>query len=196
MKSTKGLTSNEFLIKDLTGTSGRLDIICRCLLATFSFGYYDIFFHTVLCGPPSPPKSVEFIGNLMEPLPSDELGVAKLFQILLNSQDTEQLKGIVLAKKSFFQLASELAQEGILFLLRETAVPFQEQLRQLDSSKAENQSLSFILGDHVDLTYQECEFLIENLGATGVSLGPQSYLASHCIIYVLMELKKRNFLPS
>ena len=69
-------------------------------------------------------------------------------------------------------------------------------MRQLDSSKAENQSLSFILGDHVDLTYQECEFLIENLGATGVSLGPQSYLASHCIIYVLMELKKRNFLPS
>jgi len=196
VKSTRGITSNKFSIKDLAGTSGRLDIICRCLLATVSFGYQNIFFHTVLYGPPSPPKSIEFIGNIIKPLPSDEIRVAKLFQTLLNPQNTAQIKGIIVRNKSFAQIASELAQDGQLLLLQEKGLQLWEQLSKLDEPQFENQSLSFVLGDHVDLTSQEIEFLIEQLRAIPVSLGTQSYLASHCIIYSLIELKKRGFLPT
>ena len=132
----------------------------------------------------------------MSPLPADELRVAKLFQTLLDPQNTVQTDGITIANKSFAQVASELAQDGLLFLLQENALQLREQLPQFNDPQFENQSLSFVLGDHVDLTSQETEFLTNQLGAIAVGLGPQSYLASHCIIYVLMELQKMNLIPT
>lgn len=132
----------------------------------------------------------------MNSLPFDEIRIAKLFQSLLNPQNPTQIKGITIGNKSFIQVASELAEEGILFLLQESALQFQEQLPKFNDSQFESQSLSFVLGDHVDLTNQETEFLSQKLGAIAISLGPQSYLASHCILYVLIELKKRNLLST
>jgi tRNA (pseudouridine54-N1)-methyltransferase len=193
VKSTKGVTSPKFLIRDLAGTSGRLDIICRCLLGAFSFGYQDIFFHTVLNGPPAPPKAIEFFGNFLEPLPSDEIGVAKLFQALLVPQIGEYSKGIRVTSASFLEVSSALAQQGPLFLLQEKVAPLRERLATFAKSKAALESVSFVLGDHLDLTEEENRFLKEELEAIPVSLGAESYLASHCIVFVLMELQKFNF---
>jgi tRNA (pseudouridine54-N1)-methyltransferase len=43
--------------------------------------------------------------------------------------------------------------------------------------------LAFILGDHVGMTPEE-ESLIEQAGATVVSVGPTSLHADHCIVIV------------
>jgi tRNA (pseudouridine54-N1)-methyltransferase len=184
------------LIRDLTGTSGRLDIICRCLLGAFSFGYQNTFFHTVLNGPPIPPKAVEFIGNFLDPLPPDEIGVAKLFQALLMPLDSNHYKGILLTTKSFLEVSSALAQQGPLFLLQENAAPLRDQLEPFAKSESAFESVTFVLGDHFDLTKEENRFLLEELEAIPVSLGAESYLASHCIVFVMMELKKLKFLSS
>lgn len=193
MKSTNGITSHKFLIKDLTGTSGRLDIIFRCILAAFSFGKGNIFFHTVLCGPPNPPKSLEFIGNQLDALPIDEIRMAKQFQNLLDSNQKDHVKGITLATKSFLNLASELAQKGPLLLLQENSLPIWEYLNEIKEKKTKISSLIFVLSDHIDLDPDEKEFLMKQLGAIPVGLGSQSYLASHCITFLLMELKKYEF---
>ncbi|NVM30084.1 MAG: hypothetical protein HWN65_14670 [Candidatus Helarchaeota archaeon] len=193
VKSTKGVTSNKFLIKDLTGTSGRLDIIFRCLLAAFSFGSRNIFFHAVLNGPPNPPKALTFNGNRVGELPIDEIGMAHLFQTLLDPTKPLQKEGITLVHRSFLDLASELAQEGPVFLLKENFPPFKESLVDLQKEKHAIHSIIFILSDHIDLEPQEEEFLINKLQATRVNLGSRSYLASHSIIFLLMKLGKLKF---
>ena len=186
VKSTKGVTTNKFLIKDLTGTSGRLDIIFRCIQATFSFGYKNIIFHTVLCGPPNPPKSLDFIGNQLKDLPLDEIRMARLFQGILKGS---QFEGISITDKSFLQLASELTQIGPIVLLQEDSLPYSDYLNELNKVKENIESLTFILSDHIDLEPSEKDLLRNKLGATLISLGSESYLASHCIIFLLMKLK-------
>ena len=181
------------MIKDLTGTTGRLDIIFRCILAAFSFGKHDIIFQTVLNGPPDPPKSIEFNGNRLNELPTDEIQMARLFQTILDPKNQKQIEGITLRPKSFLQSASELARKGPIFLLQEDGLHFLDYSDELINKKAGVNSLIFILSDHIDLKPQEKEYLIERLGATQISLGSQSYLASHCIIFLLMKLKEWNF---
>lgn len=195
MKSTHGVTTNKFLIRDLPGTSGRLDVIFRCILATFSFGFHNRVFHTVLNGPPDPPKSVEFNGNRLKELPQDEIGMALLFQTLLDPLTKRTVEGIHLAKNSFLQIATELSQEGEVFLLQEKSMPFHKYLNELKKTQSKMNSVSFVLSDYLDLNQQEEEDL-NQLGVKRISLGSQSYLASHCIVFVLFELKKLGFLDA
>lgn len=129
----------------------------------------------------------------MAPLPSDELGVAKLFQTLLTPQSDEYFKGIRITPTSFPDVSSLLAQQGPLFLLQENATPLRNRLATVAKSKGAFESVSFVLGDHLDLTNEENRFLLEELESIPVGLGVESYLASHCIVFVLMELKKLTF---
>ncbi|MHA1264296.1 MAG: hypothetical protein ACTSRS_03595 [Candidatus Helarchaeota archaeon] len=186
MKSTKGVTSDRFLIKDLTGTTGRLDIIFRCILAAFIFGKRNIFFHTTLHGPPNPPITFEFNGNKLENLPLDEIRMARLFQTLLHPTNPPFYKGIIRSRKPFFEIATELSQLGPLFLLKESAPSFQDILTSLPPASI----FTFILSDFVDLQPSEERLLIKELHARPISLSLTSYLASHCIIFVLMHLRK------
>ncbi|HUX98807.1 MAG TPA: hypothetical protein VMV49_04590 [Candidatus Deferrimicrobium sp.] len=190
MKSTDGVTSNKFSTKNLTSTSGRLDIIFRCLLAAFSFDYTNIIFHTVLNGPPNPPKALKFVGNQIDPLPIDEIGMAQLFQMILDPNNSKQLEGVYLTNSAFLQVAQELAQEGPLILLQEKTLPLQDYFNELKNKVINLDSIIFILGDSLDLKNDELEFLVKELNAIPVTLGSQSYLASHCIVFVLMELEK------
>jgi len=184
------LTSNKFLIKDLTGTSGRLDIIFRCILAAFSFGFDNISFHTVLHGLPHPPKSVEFVGNRLKELPIDEIRLARLFQRLLDPQHPASIKGIVVSNTSFLQVAENLSKEGALFLLKEGSPAFPQYLKDNIEGILDQSSLTFVLSDYTDLEQDEEQFFLKNLNATPISLGTQSHLASHCIIFLLLELQK------
>jgi tRNA pseudouridine-54 N-methylase len=146
----------------------------------------------VLNGPPDPPIALTFVGNQMEPLPLDEIGIAQLFQRILDPNPT-RIKGISLTKKSFLQVAQELAQAGRLLLLQENTRPLWDYLDTLKNQDLDFESIAFILGDSLDLKKEEEELLLNDLGALPVSFGLHSYLASHCIIFTLMELKKINF---
>jgi len=97
---------------------------------------------------------------------------------------------------SFPEVSSALAQQGPLFLLQENAAPLRDHLTTFAKSKCAFESFSFVLGDHLDLTKEENIFMLEKLEAIPVSLGAESYLASHCIVFVLMELKKLSFLSN
>ncbi|MBD3227272.1 MAG: hypothetical protein GF329_03710 [Candidatus Lokiarchaeota archaeon] len=61
MEAKKARTAPNFLIKDIPGTSGRLDVVMRCFLSTFSFPgeiNRDIIFTVVLMGLPDPPQTL------------------------------------------------------------------------------------------------------------------------------------------
>ncbi len=167
-----------------------MDIIFRCLLAAFTFGPQHISFHAVLNGPPDPPKTVSFEGAELDPLPIDEIQVAKLFQQILDPDQLSQHAGISITAKSFRAMATSLSAKGKLFLLKENAEQFQTHLPHVLAGEDAGPAMIFVLGDHMDLEQEEEDFLIEKQGAIPISLGTKSYLASHCIAFLLMALKK------
>ncbi len=113
-----------------------------------------------------------------------------LFQTLLYPQEIPAIAGITISDHTFYDIAMELAALGPIFILKEKSSSFWEQIDDLYAKKATLESISFILGDSIDLTQQEEDFLITSLGATPIDLGAQRYLASHCIVFVLMTLKE------
>jgi len=147
----------------------------------------------VLNGPPNPPISLTFNGSKLKNFPSDEIRLARLFQTFLDPQRATHIEGISLESKSFLEVAHELAQHGWVFLLGENFPPFETYLKGLNHKKSEIKSLSFILSDNIDLEKQEEERLIKELDAKPISLGTKSYLASHCIIFLLIELNRLHF---
>ncbi|MHA1276088.1 MAG: hypothetical protein ACTSQ8_02775 [Candidatus Helarchaeota archaeon] len=185
IKSTKGITSNEFLIQNLPGSSGRLDIVLRCILAAFTFGTQGIYIHSILNGPPSPPKAIHFTGEQLHELPIDEIEMAKLFREILDPTNPIQKAGISITADSFLDTAANLGKIGTLFLLKEDAPLFNYHFVE----EKKGTTTSFILSDHLNLEAAEENYLINELGATPINLGPKSYLASHCIIFLLMELQ-------
>ncbi len=144
----------------------------------------------MLHGPPHPPKAIEFIGNRLKDLPIDEIQMARLFQQLLDTQKPTFIEGITLSNTSFFQVAERLAQDGALFHLKEGGISFQEHLTDNFKEISVQHSLNFILSDSVDLEDYEEDHLVQKLSAIPISLGAQSYLASHCIQFLLLQLKK------
>ena len=130
----------------------------------------------------------------MNELPVDEIGIALLFQTLLDPKNPTKIEGITLENKSFLEIAETLAQEGPVFLLHENSPPFKKYLGELEKHKAQTGSITFILSDHLDLEKQDETFLLKKLEAIPISLGSKSYLASQCIVFVLMELNKSDFL--
>jgi len=116
--------------------------------------------------------------------------LARLFQRLLDPQHPASIKGIVVSNTSFLQVAENLSKEGALFLLKEGSPAFPQYLKDNIEGVLDQSSLTFILSDYTDLEQDEEQFFLKNLNATPISLGTQSHLASHCIIFLLLELQK------
>lgn len=186
------MTTHKFLLKDITGTSGRLDIICRCLIAAFSLGYEEIEFHTVLHGPPNPPVALEFDGSILKALPHDEISLARLLQQLLDPKASIPL-GIQRSKKTFINIVQDLRTRGPVLLLKEGYPHISLALERLSRIKPIPKALSFVLSDLIDLTSEEEAILISELECQPVGLGRQSYLASHCIILLRLALQPNEF---
>jgi tRNA pseudouridine-54 N-methylase len=133
---------------------------------------------------------VSFKGAQLDTLPIDEIRVARLFQTLLDPEHSPQYAGISITAKSFREMAASVSAEGVLFLLTERGDQFQTHLPRVLAGEHAGGAISFVLGDHMDLEREEEDFLIETLGAIPISLGAKSYLASHCIVFLLMTLQK------
>lgn len=131
----------------------------------------------VLEGPPNPPVALTFEGSSMDSVPESEVGAAKVFFDALSGI---QIKGVKVERKSFGKAVAELREQRLdIFYLHEEG----EDSRRVSFTK----DSAFILGDQKGLDPQS-ERLLDGLKAKRVSLGPHSYLASHCITIVQGEL--------
>jgi len=162
-------------LKDLPGSSGRLDIIARCINAAFWLSgeiRRDVIFHTILHGEPSPPVYIRLEGEKLRKVSPDERSIAIFLKKALERMDEmeETSPGIFASHKSFEELVKE-NEDKEFYLLDEEGMP-------IDKIKFKNPF--FFLGDNKDLTTKEKKFLIKE-GAKLVSLGKKSYLSSHCI---------------
>lgn len=167
-----------FLLKDIPGTSGRLDVICRSALA---------------CHLTAPKASVVLFGVLGSGKDAitlyfsslvdnwDEVSLARvvkdLVQVYTGQQDElpPEYPQIALVSLNFEQLLHRLSQLGEIVYLTDKGEDIKITLL--------SQNITFVLGSHVDLGESEEEILIQ-LGAKTMSIGPRKYLTSHCIAYL------------
>jgi len=181
LKASEGRTAPDFSLKSLAGSPGRMDLIARCLIASLNRPEGirgDTLFTVVLEGAPNPPVSMRFDGGKMGNMPAGEVEAARLIYDVLSQQT---VAGISMERRSFERSVTDCRNDGgySLFYLH-------EQGEDSRGMKFGERPL-FILGDQKGLDPRS-EKLLDDLGAKRISLGPFSYLASHCITVVNNEL--------
>ncbi len=184
LKASEGRTAPDFSLKSLAGSQGRMDLVSRCIIATFSTPWgirRDTLLDIVLEGMPNPPISMEFSGNELARLPAGELDAASIVYRALSG---ESLEGVSLRRRTFQESVHHYVDQGF------TPYYLHEEGKDSRGSKFASKA-AFILGDQKGLD-PASERLLDRLGAERISLGPYSYLASHCITMVNCELDMVN----
>lgn len=177
----KATTSPDFSLEDIPGTSGRLDILCRCINASFVLSHgirKDVNVYLVLLGGPVP-KTLWLKGDELKHLNPDERTTAALLRKALALEAeagwTRSTPGIFVRMGGLTELLPDLKEKKLVYL-REDG----RDIRTFNEGSLKG-DLAFVLGDHTGMTPEE-ESLIEQAGAMVVSVGPTSLHADHCIV--------------
>ena len=184
----RAITSAEFKLDDLCGSTGRLDILLRCVNSAFFLSHgvrRDVEIILLLLGEPNPPKTIRINGSEVKYLNPDERSTAALIRNALLQKGEGERKcspGIYVSERSYPEVLSNLSKESTIYYLREDG----EDIR----STSLGSKCTFVLGDDQDLTKAEEEILMA-YEPRKVSLGPISYHADHCITLVNNELDRR-----
>jgi len=185
----RATTSPDFSLEDIPGTSGRLDILCRCINAAFLLSHgirKDVNVFLVLCGGPVS-KTICLKGIELRHLNPDERTTAALLKIALSIPTTSDWSrstpGIYARTGGLAELLLDLRQTRLL-CLREDGVD----IRSIGGTYLSG-DLVFILGDHLGMDQDE-EILIKKTEHGIISVGPTSLHADHCIILINNELDR------
>ena len=186
----KATTFPDFSLEDIPGTSGRIDILCRCINAAFMLSHgirKDVNVYLVLLGG-EPTKVLWLKGDELKHLNPDERTTAALLKkalaIVAAPEWTKSTPGILVCIGGISEALQALL-DAKLFYLRENGAD----IRSINSS-SNLDNVAFILGDHTGMTSDE-ECLISQTGAETISVGPTSLHADHCIVLINNELDRR-----
>ena len=176
VKSSTAFTAPVFNIRSLASSSGRLDVICRCILNAFFIDKEmfrrNVVFYGVLEGPPDPPKTIVVDGSSLDSFLLDEVWVANVISDLMRGK---YFKGFNILKMSFNSLVNLIRVSGAkLLYLHEDGIPIENYDFELGADYC------FILGDQIGLD-RDSEKLLISMGVPMVSLGRIAYLSSQCI---------------
>jgi tRNA (pseudouridine54-N1)-methyltransferase len=185
----RATTSPNFSLDDIPGTSGRLDILCRCVNAAFVLSHgirKDVNVFLVLCGG-AMPKTICLKGIELKHLNPDERTTAALLKRALAIPTThdwsKSTPGIYARTGSLAELLQDFKHMRLLYL-REDG----DDIRGICKANLCGNSV-FILGDHLGMNPEE-EILIEKAGYKVISVGPTSLHADHCIVLINYELDR------
>ncbi|HDS45208.1 MAG TPA: tRNA (pseudouridine(54)-N(1))-methyltransferase TrmY [Methanomicrobia archaeon] len=183
--ASRAVTSPEFSLDDLPGSGGRMDLVARCVGNALWLSHAlrrDTCIHVVACGEPHPPVVLTFAGERLRGVSPDERNIAAWIRKTLAG--TRRNPGIRVRTIGFQELIEELAGDGTFFYV------VHENGTEL-GTRALREHAAFVLGDHVGLPPIE-EAFVERFEHEKISLGPISYLASHCVTILHYELDKRE----
>lgn len=188
----RAITSADFKLDDLCGSTGRLDILLRCVNSSFFISHdirRDVEITMLLLGDPNPPKTVRIVGSEVKYLNPDERSTAALIRNALLQKPGGEKKtspGIYVSERSYSEVLSNISKESQMHYLKEDG----EDIR--DCSFGED--ITFVLGDDQDLNEEE-EKILMSYEPKKISLGPISYHADHCLTVVNNELDRRELQP-
>ena len=188
-------TSDEFLIRDVPGTSGRLDVICRILISAYRTVPElspTIQVDAIFGGPPNPPLRLQVTNVNSRDFPESELECALILKGLLyryRSQSVSQdphWPQFTITPQDFEQTLEDVIQDRkqILYLV-ETGQPLDQVKLRLD------EPIVVILGDDQGLSSAH-EKKVRTKAVHEISIGTRSLLGSHVISLFLFELFRRK----
>jgi tRNA (pseudouridine54-N1)-methyltransferase len=185
----RAITSADFKLDDLCGSTGRLDILLRCVNSSFFLSHgvrRDVEITLMLLGEPNPPKTIRINGTEVKYLNPDERSTAALIRNALLQKGEGERKcspGIYVSERNYQEVLSNISKESKIFYLKEDG----EDIRNVQFPG----DCTFVLGDDQDLTKAEEEILMA-YEPKKLSLGPISYHADHCITLVNNELDRKG----
>ena len=186
---SKTVNLDRFTIKDLPGSSGRFDVICRCILAALGDKIIpDLFIQVWVFLP----RYGTFVFNdrvlNLETFPKNELLLAKKFKDFIYQTDQE-LK----IEKNFLTIFEAINKfmkiDNKVILLSESGCNFNTIIMDI----REINTLLCIIGDQTGELINSIE--LKELNLPKISFGKKSYLASSVIRLVKIALmnSRKNF---
>ena len=187
-------TAGHYIKEDLQ-ESGRIDIAVHAIIASFFLSHKirtDTKLHLIFAGPPDPVKHLELFPKTEGKVGVDKIYLGKkdvsgilrrmLFKYKAGIKN-EVFPGYWIEKKNFMQVVEELADEGkALYILD----PDGEDIRTADIKP----NPVFILGDHKGVPPKEYKRLAKL--CKPLTIGPNTYFASHTLMIVQNELDRRG----
>ena len=184
----RAITSGDFKLNDLCGSTGRLDVLLRCVNSAFFLSHdlrRDIELFLILQGEPDPPKTIRLVGSELKYLNPDERSTGALLRNALlkkaSGHEAMSTPGIHISRRGLEDVLNSLAAISKIVFLREDGERF--------NPVPESGDYTFVLGDDKDLTEEEAAVVLKQEPDI-ISLGPLSYHSDHCIIMVHNMLDK------
>jgi tRNA (pseudouridine54-N1)-methyltransferase len=195
----KAIASEEFRLDDLPGTSGRLDILARCLRAALLSSHglrRDVVVYLVLLGGPRAPRVVRVDGRQVQFLRPDERSLAVLLQKVLASRADEGSSGFAPVRPGIAVAQGELEPVladavGAPVLVLDEAAPDIRALPDAVLLHEGEAGALFVLGDHLGIP-AAMERRLAATGAVRVGIGPVPIHADDVVAVVTNELDRRK----
>jgi len=179
-------TSPDLSLNDISGGSGRLDVLIRCINSAFFLSHglrKDTELLLVLKGPPDPPRTLRFVGSELRGLNPDERSAAGLVKKALGVRAPPGLEklasdGIYVCRRDLKDILVDMEKEEIVYLHEDG-----EDVRKTELVEES----TFVLGDDIGMDTGD-EDLLE--GCKKISLGPSILHSHHCITLIHNEIDR------
>ncbi|MEP7126430.1 MAG: tRNA (pseudouridine(54)-N(1))-methyltransferase TrmY [Byssovorax sp.] len=188
----KATASPDFSLINLPASSGRLDVLLRCLRAGLMVSHglrRDTVVYLVLLGGPRAPRTIRVDGATARYLRPDERALAVLVQKVLaapvasaEGAFVEVRPGVAIAEGGLDAVLADLGT-ATLYVLEEGALDARE--APLDGA-----SCAVLLGDHLGFD-ETTRARLAALGATPIGVGPVSVHADDAVVLIVNELDRR-----
>ena len=178
-----------FSLKDLAGSAGRMDIICRCVAQALFISHgirRDVEVYVLLLGEPDPPKALKIVGSEVRYMAPDERNIGGIIRKALGLKVDDSWRrstpGVYIARKNLNDLLEELSKKYNVVYLREDGIDIRDVACGLENPL-------FVLGDHIGLR-DEDEKTVMKYAKIVVSVSKLSLQADQCIVIVHYELDR------
>ena len=178
-----------FSLKDLAGSAGRMDIICRCIAQALFISHgirRDVEVYVLLLGEPDPPKALKIVGSEVRYMAPDERNIGGIIRKALGLKVDDSWRrstpGVYIARKNLNDLLEELSKKYNVVYLREDGIDIRDVACGLENPL-------FVLGDHIGLR-DEDEKTVMKYAKIVVSVSKLSLQADQCIVIVHYELDR------
>ena len=192
----KATASPEFSLVDIAGTSGRLDILLRCLRSALLVSHglrRDTVVYLVLLGGPVAPRVLRVDGRHVRFIRPDERMLAILVQKALarTPPDAEigvwnELRpGLAVARGGLETVLADLGTSAA------HAYVLEENARDLRDGPLASEDVVVFVGDHHGFD-EATRARLDALGVTPIGVGPISIHADDAITVVCNEMDRRH----
>ena len=192
----KATASPEFSLLDLPGTSGRLDVLLRCLRAALLVSHglrRDTIVYLVLLGGPNAPRVLRVDGSEIRFVRPDERALALLVQKALARATPSAEAGVFVAIRPGLALASGDLDAVIADLGSSAAASYilEEDARDIRDGALEPEDAVIFVGDNHGFD-EATRARLATLGAVPIGIGPLSLHADDAITIAINEMDRRR----